>query len=104
MPTGVLGHRRPCRRAAGGHQALGLQRAQRLAHRRPADRQGLRQLPLGGQGAAGGQLAGEDRLADLLGDQKAEGVAADHAKDTHGDAAESLEVMYPYQRLLEEGS
>src|SRR6185437_15644524 len=47
-------------------QAGGLERAQRLAQRRPADAEALAQLALAGQTVAGPDAPGEDRLPQLL--------------------------------------
>src|SRR6201999_4443044 len=57
--------------------ALDLERDQRLSHRRPRDAQLLRQLALGRQTLAGGELARGDELRELPGDLAIEAVAAD---------------------------
>ena len=74
----------PRRRPGGGHEPLGLQGAQRLAHRGAADPERLRQLALGGERVARGQsVPGDDRLPDAPGHLEVERAAADPSKMLH---------------------
>ena len=64
----------PGRPRPDDEQPLGLQLAQGLAHRRPADAQPRGQIALGGDAVARLVLAGGDELAELLGDLVGDGL------------------------------
>ena len=81
--AGALGDDGARRRPGGRDQPLGLEGAQRLAHRGPADAERLRQVALGGQRVARREGARDDRLADALGHLEVQRVAADAVEDLH---------------------
>ena len=79
---------------AGAHldPAFDLQRDQRLAHRRPADAELLRQVALGRQPRADREFAGGDQRAQLVGDLAVEALRFEGLQ-RHGGDLQALRVV-----------